>query len=129
MFTTKKNQEAYRRKQCLALKSLAWLSWLCSSRQRSSAGCWKEPRLTERVSEFGKHADRAMGVLLIKCPNTGRQFSTGIHVDAETLARVPQEFTYTHCPYCNSEHLWLPREAELVDAIPSSEWIENQARY
>ena len=70
-----------------------------------------------------------MGVLLIKCPNTGRQFSTGIHVDAETLARVPQEFTYTHCPYCNSEHLWLHREAELVDAIPASEWIENQARY
>jgi len=69
-----------------------------------------------------------MGVLLIKCPNTGRQFSTGIHLDAETLARVPQEFTYTHCPYCNSEHLWLPREAELVDAIPPSEWIENQAR-
>jgi hypothetical protein len=24
--------------------------------------------------------------------------------------------------------LWLPREAELVDAIPPSEWIENQAR-
>jgi hypothetical protein len=24
--------------------------------------------------------------------------------------------------------LWLPREAQLVDAIPPSEWIENQAR-
>jgi len=69
-----------------------------------------------------------MGVLLIKCPNTGQQFSTGIHVDAETLARVPQEFTYTHCPFCNSEHLWLPREAELADAIPPSEWIENQGQ-
>jgi hypothetical protein len=28
-----------------------------------------------------------MGVLLIKCPATGREFSTGIHVDAE-LSRV-----------------------------------------
>jgi hypothetical protein len=39
-----------------------------------------------------------MGVLLIKCPNTGREFSTGIQVDVETLARVPQELTHTHCP-------------------------------
>jgi NMD protein affecting ribosome stability and mRNA decay len=45
-----------------------------------------------------------MGVLLINCPNTGRQFSTGIHVDEETLARVPQEFTHTRCPHCNSQH-------------------------
>ena len=26
-----------------------------------------------------------MGVLLIRCPKTGRDFSTGIHVDEETL--------------------------------------------
>ena len=67
-----------------------------------------------------------MGVLLIKCPNTGRQFSTGIYVDAETLARVPQEFTHTRCPYCKSDHTWLPREASLVEAIPPADWIENQ---
>ena len=67
-----------------------------------------------------------MGVLVIKCPNTGQPFSTGIHVDGETLARVPQEFTHTHCPYCKLNHSWLPREAQLVDAIPPSEWIENQ---
>jgi len=69
-----------------------------------------------------------MGVLLIRCTKTGRQFSTGIHVDAETLARVPQEYTHTHCPHCKSYHFWLPREATLVDAIPPKEWIENQGR-
>jgi hypothetical protein len=52
-----------------------------------------------------------MGVLAIKCPTTGQPFSTGIHVDGETLARVPQEFTHTHCPYCKWNHSWLPREA------------------
>ena len=31
-----------------------------------------------------------MGVLLIKCPTTGREFSTGIQVDEATLAGVPQ---------------------------------------
>lgn len=69
-----------------------------------------------------------MGVLLIKCPNTGREFATGIHVDADTLSRVPQEFTHTHCPYCKVEHSRLPREAKLVDAIPPGDWIENQNR-
>ena len=69
-----------------------------------------------------------MGVLVIKCPNTGRQFSTGIHVDKETLARVPQEFTHTRCPHCNLRHSWLPREAQLVDAIHPTEWIENQTK-
>ena len=68
-----------------------------------------------------------MGVLLIRCPKTGRQISTGIHVDEETLARVPQEYTQTHCPHCHSNHFWLPREATLVDAIPSKDWIENQS--
>ncbi len=67
-----------------------------------------------------------MGVLLIKCPNTGREFSTGIQVDVETLARVPQELTHTHCPYCKTEHSWLPRQAKLVDAIPLYDWIENR---
>lgn len=67
-----------------------------------------------------------MGVLLIKCPTTGHEFSTGIHVDADTLSRVPQELTHTHCPHCRSEHSWFPRQAKLVDAIPPSDWIENQ---
>jgi hypothetical protein len=69
-----------------------------------------------------------MGVLPIKCPNTGREFSTGIQVDADTRSRVPQEFTHTHCPYCKVERSWLPREAKLVDAIPPGDWIENQNR-
>ncbi|MGA7772684.1 MAG: hypothetical protein WCA25_07030, partial [Pseudolabrys sp.] len=62
-----------------------------------------------------------MGLLLIRCPKTGRDFSTGIHVDAETLARVPQEFTQTRCPYCKTQHFWLPREAKLVEAFLQDE--------
>ena len=49
-----------------------------------------------------------MGMLLIKRPATGHEFSTGIQVGGDTLARVPQEFTHTHCPYCRVEHSWLP---------------------
>jgi hypothetical protein len=64
--------------------------------------------------------------VVIRCPTTWREFSTDIQVDAETLARVPQELTHTHCPYCKAQHSWLPLEAKLVDAIPPGDWIENQ---
>jgi|GEM_PF-549761 len=60
-----------------------------------------------------------MGVLLIKCPTTGREFSTGIQVDEETLARVPQEFTHTHCPHCKAQHSWPPeRPGSLTQFRP-----------
>jgi hypothetical protein len=50
-----------------------------------------------------------MSVLLITCPNIGREFSTGIQVTwKRSLARVPRDLTHTH--------RWLPR----------GEWIENQ---
>jgi hypothetical protein len=78
----------------------------------------RQSRGAENLTRDGR---RAVGVLLIRCPKTGRDFSTGIHVDADTLARVPQEFTHTRCPYCKTQHFWLPREAKLVEAFPQEE--------
>jgi DNA-directed RNA polymerase subunit RPC12/RpoP len=67
-----------------------------------------------------------MGVLLIKCPKTGFDLSTGIQIDSATLARTPQVPSQTRCPHCGSEHFWMPREAILVDAISHRDWVENQ---
>ena len=67
-----------------------------------------------------------MGVLIIKCPVSGREFSTGIQTDADSFARMKNEATQTRCPYCLTEHSWRPLDAKLVDAIPPSDWIENQ---
>ena len=68
-----------------------------------------------------------MGVLLIKCPATGHQFSTGIQVGGDTVA-AGAAGVHPHSPYCRVEHSWLPREAKLVEAIPPGDWIENQNR-
>jgi hypothetical protein len=67
-----------------------------------------------------------MGVLLFKCPETGRTFSTGIQTDEDTVQKLPEVLTRSMCPHCGLEHLWWTREAILVDALPPSEWVENQ---
>jgi hypothetical protein len=69
-----------------------------------------------------------MGVLVIKCPNTGRELSTGIQVDSSTFARMPNEVMETRCPHCRTKHSWRPRDAKFVDALPPAGWIENQDR-
>jgi hypothetical protein len=67
-----------------------------------------------------------MGVLLVRCPRTGKTFSSGIQADQDTVQKLPQALTRSRCPHCASEHLWWTREAILADAIPPSEWVENQ---
>jgi hypothetical protein len=57
-----------------------------------------------------------MAVLLIKCPHTDRPISTGIEVDAETFAKLPDILSYMKCPECGLEHAWWTREA----------WLENR---
>jgi hypothetical protein len=67
-----------------------------------------------------------MGVLIIKCPNTGRDISTGIETDKDTFAAMPNDVVETRCPHCRTKHSWRPRDARLIDAIPPCDWIENQ---
>jgi hypothetical protein len=68
-----------------------------------------------------------MGVLLITCPVTGKEFSTGIQADRNTAGVLPQVEMVSRCPYCRIDHPWKPRDARYVDAIPPSGWVENQS--
>lgn len=68
-----------------------------------------------------------MGVLLVKCPATGKEFSTGMQLERVALPLLPRNHEgKTFCPYCKVEHTWRVREARWVDAIPPDLWIENQ---
>ena len=67
-----------------------------------------------------------MGVLLARCPVTGKKFSTGIQVETTTIDTLPQVRTRSYCPYCEAEHVWWTSDAFLVEVIPASEWVENQ---
>jgi hypothetical protein len=52
-----------------------------------------------------------MGVLMLQCRTTGREFSTGIYADEETFRRLPDTVTKAACPHCGRQHRWRTREA------------------
>ena len=54
-----------------------------------------------------------MGVIMIRCPATGRHVSTGI----ETMAvdQLPTVKAETVCPFCCRMHEWTKNEAWLAD--------------
>jgi hypothetical protein len=48
-----------------------------------------------------------MGVLLIRCPSTCGEVSTGIEIDPEGLAHLPDKLVASKCPVCGLEHAWF----------------------
>jgi len=52
-----------------------------------------------------------MGMIMVKCPQTGRAIPTGIMIDRESFQRSPVFFKRTRCPICSADHAWFAREA------------------
>jgi hypothetical protein len=58
-----------------------------------------------------------MGVVMVRCPATGRAFSTGIETDVSSFRRTPVFFGRSDCPHCRTQHEWFAGDA----------WLEGQA--
>ena len=56
-----------------------------------------------------------MSILMIRCPNTGQEISTGMETDARSFRQLPNVLTHSRCPACGLEHPWWKREAWLED--------------
>ena len=52
-----------------------------------------------------------MGMLMIKCPQTGRAIATGIKSDRDSFLRSTVFFARTPCPICKTDHGWFAPEA------------------
>ena len=52
-----------------------------------------------------------MGIVMIKCPASGRAIATGMEADLEDFSRSPVFFARTFCAICRSSHEWFAREA------------------
>jgi hypothetical protein len=52
-----------------------------------------------------------MGMLMIKCPQSGQEIPTGIEVDRERFRASPVFFSRSRCPVCQIDHPWFAREA------------------
>jgi len=57
-----------------------------------------------------------MGMIMIRCPETGRAISTGRYVAPATFRSTPVFFSRTHCPLCHVMHEWFAQDAWVCDS-------------
>ena len=71
-----------------------------------------------------------MGMLMIKCPQTGRAIATGIESDRDRFLRSTVFYGRTPCPICKTDHSWFAPEAwvQESDAPIASARISVAAR-
>jgi hypothetical protein len=67
-----------------------------------------------------------MGIVVITCPHTGQDISTGIEIDELSFQRLPDVLVRSTCPRCGMQHAWWTREAKLSPTSPSRQ-IEQAA--
>jgi hypothetical protein len=56
-----------------------------------------------------------MGVVMIKCPETGRDISTGMVADRATFRETPVFFALAYCPHCRAQHEWFAQQAWVCE--------------
>jgi hypothetical protein len=61
-----------------------------------------------------------MGVVMVKCPNTGRDIPTGIVADRDSFGAAPVFFARVYCPICRMEHEWFAKDAWVCDSRPAA---------
>ena len=59
-----------------------------------------------------------MGVVMIRCPQTGREIRTGMTADRNTFHATPVFFARAYCPFCRTEHEWFAKEAWICEEEP-----------
>jgi hypothetical protein len=64
--------------------------------------------------------EHSMGTVMVKCPDTGRDISTGIVADRASFNATPVFFARVYCPLCQVEHEWFAKEAWVCDS--ESQW-------
>jgi len=75
---------------------------------------------------MASQAPEISGVVLVICPKTGLEFSTGLLADKPLLNGPFDVETTAYCPYCKEEHKWHPSEARYIESLPPKDWVENQ---
>jgi hypothetical protein len=60
-----------------------------------------------------------MGVVTFRCPATGRDCSTGVHIEEEGFRKLTNTVTKAECPHCNRMHRWWTSEARLAEPAMS----------
>jgi hypothetical protein len=65
-------------------------------------------------------------VVMVRCPTTGRELSTGVEMEAATFEQLPDIRSTIECPLCGLDHVWSTREAWLDNpppSVPAFAWL------
>jgi len=63
-----------------------------------------------------------MALVMIACPNTGREVSTGVSIPGSTWNSESKFYAITSCPLCRTDHEWCAEDVTLYyKRIASSE--------
>ena len=76
-----------------------------------------QPAGAFRTNNKRNRRESDMGMVMVKCPQTGHAIPTGIKTDRESFGRRPVFFSRTRCVICHTDHPWFAREA----------WVEEPA--
>lgn len=60
--------------------------------------------------------EKCMGMVMIRCPQSGRAIATGFVADRAEFRRKPVFMARAFCPICRGEHEFFAREA----------WVEEE---
>jgi hypothetical protein len=59
-----------------------------------------------------------MGMLLVRCPATGKEIASGVEIDLQSLEKTPAFTGSIHCPFCGIEHAWSKIDARIGEGEP-----------
>lgn len=57
-----------------------------------------------------------MGLLMIRCPETGQEIFTGRYVEPAAFRSSLVFFSRTYCPYCQTVHEWFAKDAWVCES-------------
>jgi hypothetical protein len=60
-----------------------------------------------------------MSVIYCTCPQTAREFSTGILLEAGDFEKLPDVEARSRCPRCGRFHTWSKHNVRLGELAPS----------
>jgi hypothetical protein len=59
-----------------------------------------------------------MGMVMTRCPVTGRQIATGVTADRVSYRAMPVFFALAYCRYCKTTHEWFARDGWVCELLP-----------
>jgi hypothetical protein len=61
-----------------------------------------------------------MGILMLRCPTTGRGFDAGVDTNETAFKRMSDTIRTARCPHCGQGHAWRLSDARVLDAMNDS---------